>query len=87
MEPWLKDGSIAYGVKGAPDDGEVGAFLVDGEYKVKQCCVDAFGNLYLFSLNRQRKDTDDTILRSAERSVVCFGKILVDNLPGLPHEL
>ena len=86
MEPWLKDGSIAYGVKGAPDDGEVGAFLVDGEYKVKQCCVDAFGNLYLFSLNRARKDADDVILRSAERSVVCFGTILVDKLPGLPHD-
>ncbi len=81
MEPYLPDGSIALGQKRAPRDGEVAALLLDGEFLCKQVCQDMVGNLYLFSLNRARKDADVTIWKDAERSLTCFGTILMDRVP------
>ena len=86
MEPYLPDGSIAYGVKRTPRDGEVAALLLDGDFICKQVCQDMVGNLYLFALNRDRKDADQQIMRDAERSVTCFGTILMDPVP-LPTEI
>ena len=81
MEPYLHDGSIALGQKRAPRDGEVAALLLDGEFLCKQVCQDFVGNLYLFSLNRERKDADVTISYDAERSVTCFGTIIMERVP------
>lgn len=86
MEPYLPDGSIALGVKRAPRDGEVAALLLDGEFLCKQVCQDFVGNLYLFALNRARKDADQTVARDAERSVTCFGTILMERVP-LPTDV
>ena len=85
MEPYLHDGFIALGVKRAPQDGEVAALLLDGEFLCKQVCQDAAGNLYLFALNRTRKDADQTIWHDSERSVSCFGTIIMDRVP-LPSD-
>lgn len=84
MEPYLPDGSIALGVQRLPADGEVAALLVDGNFLVKQICQDILGNLYLFALNRHRKDTDLEIKSDSGRSVQCFGTIPLKNLPQLP---
>ena len=81
MEPYLPDGSVALGVKRAPRDGEVAALLLDGEFLCKQVCQDFVGNLYLFALNRKRRDADQTVPRDAERSVTCFGTILMEPVP------
>ncbi len=81
MEPYLPDGSIALGQKRAPRDGEVAALLLDGEFLCKQVCQDFVGNLYLFALNRKRKDADQTVAHDAERSVTCFGTILMERVP------
>ena len=81
MEPYLPDGSIALGVKRAPRDGEVAALLLDGEFLCKQVCQDFVGNLYLFALNRKRRDADQTVAHDAERSVTCFGTILMERVP------
>ena len=86
MEPYLPDGSIALGQKRAPRDGEVAALLLDGEFLCKQVCQDMVGNLYLFALNRARKDADMTIWKDAERSLTCFGTILMDRVP-LPTDI
>ncbi len=86
MEPYLPDGSVALGVKRAPRDGEVAALLVDGEFLCKQVCQDMLGNLYLFALNRKRRDADQTIARDSERSVSCFGTILMERV-GLPTDV
>ena len=86
MEPYLPDGSIALGQKRAPRDGEVAALLLDGEFLCKQVCQDMVGNLYLFSLNRARRDADVTIWHDAERSLTCFGTILMDRVP-LPTDV
>ena len=86
MEPYLPDGSVALGQKRAPRDGEVAALLLDGEFLCKQVCQDMVGNLYLFSLNRARKDADTTVYHDAERSLTCFGTILMERVP-LPSEI
>lgn len=84
MEPWLRDGSVALGVKGMPRDGDVAVLIVDGAFYVKQVCIDALGNLYLFSLNRDRADLDLEVKASAGSSVICFGTIVMEKRLPLP---
>ena len=84
MEPWLPDGSVALGVKGMPRDGDVAALMVDGAFYVKQVCIDAPGNLYLFSLNRARADLDLEVRASAGSNVSCFGTIVMEKRLPLP---
>lgn len=84
MEPYLKDNQIAYGRRRMPQDGEVGAFLLDGAFLCKQVCIDALGNIYLFSLNRARADDDVTVWHDSGRSLTYFGTILLDQKPPLP---
>lgn len=84
MEPWLPDGSIQIGVRGTPQDGDVAAIMVDGAFYVKQVCLDAFGNLHLFSLNRARRDLDFDVWASGENKVLCFGTILMRERVPLP---
>ena len=70
----------------SPKNGEVAALLLDGEFLCKQVCQDMVGNLYLFALNRARKDADTTVYHDAERSLTCFGTILMERVP-LPSEI
>ncbi len=86
MEPYLHDGTVALGQKRAPRDGEVAALLLDGEFLCKQVCQDMAGNLYLFALNRKRKDADVTIWHDSGRSVSCFGTIMMQTVP-LPTDV
>ena len=81
MEPYLPDGSIALGVRREPQDGETGAFFLDGAFYVKQFCSDSEGNVYLFSLNRSRSDADVTVFAAADRSLQLVGTILLQKLP------
>lgn len=84
MEPYLADGSIALGVKRTPRDGEVGAFWLDGGFLVKQVCQDHIGNTYLFSLNRDRADADETIWHDSDRDLRLIGTILMSQRLPLP---
>lgn len=86
MEPYLHDGSIALGVNRLPKDGEVGAFFLDGGFLVKQCCVDSYSNVYLFSLNRKRRDADERIWASSGRDLRVIGTILMDKRIPLPED-
>ena len=86
MEPYIADGARVYvSRRNQLEDGDVGIFFVDGDMKCKQYCEDAFGNIYLFSLNRRRKDADSLIAASSGVTVVCFGKVLMDRRPPLPR--
>ncbi len=84
MEPWLPDGSVALGVKRMPRDGEVGAFFLDGGFLVKQVAVDPYGTVYLFALNRDRADADETIPADSGRDLRTIGTILLDAHIPLP---
>ena len=85
MEPYIADGSRVF-VKRTNEltDGDVGIFFVDGDMKCKQYCEDSLGNIYLFSLNRERADADSFITESSGICVYCFGKVLLDSKPPLP---
>ena len=84
MEPYLPNDSIQLCVKAFPQDGEVGVFMVDGDFYVKQCCTDYAGNLHLFSLNRAREDMDKHIWATGENNVLCFGKVIMAATVPLP---
>lgn len=86
MEPYLPDGSIAFGAKRPPEDGDVAALLLDGEFLCKQVCQDNEGNVYLFSLNRERKDADVTIRHDSDRRLYGFGTIIMPKRVPLPND-
>ena len=87
MEPYIKDGSLVFVDRHQSlADGDVGLFYVDGDIKCRQYCEDNYGNIYLFSLNRKRKDSDIRINATSGRSVICFGKVLLSERPPLPED-
>lgn len=80
MEPYLPDGSVQLGIARQPKDGECAVLLIDGEFLVKQIAVDPFGNMYLFSLNRDRQDADRVLWSKDEHSVYCFGTVITEKV-------
>lgn len=84
MEPVIPDGSVALVGRGPVENGDVGMFFVDGDMKCKQYLRDVLGNVYLFSLNRERADADVTIPASSGITLCCFGKVLLERKPPLP---
>lgn len=84
LEPYLRDQDVALAVKRPPHDGEVGVWLIDGEYKIKQYASDPYGNVYLFAVNRDRADTDQTLFAHEEHTVYCLGTILLGRRLPLP---
>ena len=88
MEPYIRDGSSVYVSRtNELADGDVGIFFVDGDMKCKQYCEDSEGNIYLFSLNRARKDADMAILASSGLTVFCFGRVILKRRPPLPRDM
>ena len=85
MEPYIKDKSVVL-VKKTVDlkDGDVGIFSVDNDMYCKQFCQDYVGNVYLFSLNRKRKDADITIWNDSGQTLWYFGKVLMKKRVPLP---
>lgn len=85
MEPYLHDQSVALGAFGTPAVGDVGAFILDGSYLVKQYFKDALGNVYLLSLNRAEADKDVTVWASGNETLLTIGTILMERRPPLPN--
>lgn len=75
MEPFFKDGSIAFVNHDQMADGDIGVFCVDGATVIKQWHMDA-GITYLFSLNRKRDDCDVVILPSSGQLLVWQGRVI-----------
>lgn len=75
MEPYIKDGSVVLGLRCELRSGDVGAFLLNGEFLCKQYVKTADG-AWLRSLNRDRADTD--IVLNGEHSLICFGKVITE---------
>jgi len=84
MEPFSRDGSVAYVNRDPLPSGDVGIFCVDGEMLCKQYVRDKLGMVYLFSLNRDRSDADVVLPPSSGRSMVCFGRVLLSGRPPIP---
>ncbi len=76
MEPELTDGQIALCVEKTPQIGELAIMMVNGSLFVKQYIRDNYGNVYLRSLNRDRKDCDYDIKASGNDTVQCYGTVI-----------
>ena len=81
MEPWLRDGGVAYVNRDPLRGGDAGIFCVDGEMFCKQYYRDSAGMVYLFSLNRRRADADILLAPESGRSLVCLGRVMLHTLP------
>ena len=77
MEPALYDGDIALVRKQETlMDGEIGVFNVDGSPYIKRYHTDG-DYVYLVSINRNRADTDITIIPDIEREAQIRGKVIL----------
>jgi len=83
MEPLLHDGQIALCAEKAPQIGDVTVMMVNGSFLVKQYIADNYGNIYLRSVNRARKDADMDIMASGNDTVTCFGIVILKKRPAL----
>jgi transcriptional regulator with XRE-family HTH domain len=81
MTPWIADNSVVYVNRDPLIPGDVGIFCVDGTMLCKQYYRDPLGVVYLFSLNRMRADADVVFPTGSGRSLVCFGRVMMRNLP------
>jgi len=66
-------------------DGDVGLFYSQAGIVFRQFCQDSEGNIYLFSLNRDRKD-EDLMIPAAGEKPTCFGKVVLEQLLPLPMD-
>ena len=64
-------------------DGDIGIFSVDGGTVCKQYHQEG-GVVYLFSLNRKRKDADVVFLPGGNRSFVCQGRVITSRRIPVP---
>ena len=81
MEPFLRDGGVAYVNHDPLRSGDAGIFCVDGEMFCKQYYRDPLGMVYLFSLNRKRTDADILLPPESGRSLVCLGRVMLHTMP------
>lgn len=80
MEPHLHDGDIALCVRRRPEIGELCVIMVNGLIYVKQYITDGM-NMYLRSLNRNRKDCDVDVWASGNDTVTAYGTVIFKKLP------
>lgn len=80
MEPEFAHGDIVLCQKRKPADGDIAVMLVNGSLVVKQY-IAAYGNIYLRSLNRQRKNLDIDILASGNYTVQGWGTVMHKRIP------
>ena len=80
MAPYI-DGSVGYVNRDPLKSGDVGIFCVDGDIFCKQYHKDPAGMVYLFSLNRARADADLLLPPSGNRTLVCFGRVMLKPPP------
>ena len=87
MEPWICDGDIVLAQRRVDlRDGDVGIFFAKDGMVCKQYCQDSQGNIYLFSLNRNRRDADVHIPASSDLRVLCYGRVLMNRQIPLPAD-
>ena len=82
MEPVLHDGQIALCTKERPDVGDVAIVMINGALLVKQFITDG-RNVFLRSINRDRKDCDYDIWATGNDTVQCYGTVILKKRPPL----
>ena len=66
-------------------DGEVGLFYSRDGMVFRQFCQDSVGNIYLFSLDRDRAE-DDLIIPPGGEMPVCYGRVVLSRPLPLPMD-
>lgn len=85
MEPYIHDGQRVYVERDSSlNDLDVGIFFVDGDVYCKQFCTDCTGTVHLLSANPAREDANISISRTAGRSLICFGKVILPKKLPMP---
>ncbi len=80
LAPAVRPGEVVYASsRGRLRPGDVGIFRVDGRLLCRQYAEDSEGNIYLFTLNRERREGD--LMLSASTPVTLYAKLLLDPLP------
>lgn len=78
MEPYIHDGETIYVTqKAALDKMDVGVFFVDGATYVKQYAPSYDGSVYLLSANPERESANVFVSAESNRSLQCFGKVIL----------
>lgn len=77
MEPVLHDGQVALCAKRRPQIGDVAVVMINGAMLVKQYISDYYGNVYLRSLNRARRDCDYDLMASGTDTAQSFGVVIL----------
>lgn len=85
MLPYIRPGEAVRVSFERPETGECGLFSAGGEALVRQYCEDGLGNIYLFALNRERRELDRCF--PGGRGLVCLGRLLLDRRAPLPLDL
>ena len=80
MEPEFKDGEVVLCRRVRPEQGDIAVIMVNGFLLVKQFITDG-RNIYLRSLNRERKDLDLDIWESGDDTVIGYGTVIHKRLP------
>lgn len=79
MAPYIKNGDTVYVKKTCDlDVGDVGIFSVDGAMYCKLYYIDENRNLTLVSANPALKRSNISISAESGRTIVCYGKVLLD---------
>ena len=87
MEPAHRAGGAMYVSRDCDlVPGDVGLFFVGEELVCRQYAEDSEGNIYLFVLNRRRRDLDITVPAASGVNVACLGKVLLPQRPPLPGD-
>lgn len=81
MEPYLHDGEVVLCKKKRPEDFEMAVIMVNGDILVKQYVEDGYGNIYLRSTNRERKNLDVDLWASGQDNVRGFGTVIFRKIP------
>ncbi len=84
MEPYVRRGGTMFFSREPPSNGEAGLFRVGGELVCRQYIADSEGNVYLFALDRARRDLDIPISRRDAPGLECLGKLLLPAALPLP---
>ena len=67
-------------------DGDVGLFYLGGQMVFRQFCADSFGSIYLFSVNRERREEDAALPPAEAEKLICYGRAELPRQISLPMD-
>lgn len=86
LSPYVPQGGTVFIERSVElQTGDVGLFHTREGMAFRQFCEDCFGNVYLFSLDRTRRELDTMIPRGREMPV-CYGRVLLPKPVPLPED-